>query len=347
MDFLTQVALGGVIGHAVANTKTSTPLGKKAIITGALLGALPDADVLIQFGNDVNNFIYHRSFSHSVFVLMTLSICLYFLANIGLKKHLKKYNLDKVRLLLLVALPLLTHPILDSFTVYGTQLFWPLFTDLNGRSPESWSTLFIIDPIYTTPLLIALYYAIKYPPKVKASVLALGFSCCYLAFSLGVKQLIETRANELAKQNNIHDAKIVTIPTPFNTLLWRAVIMQDNHYQTAYISLFNQKKAFLSEPIKHNKKITELNNQRSPNHRGLLENNDALKKLDWFTHGFYRLDEDDNHIIATDLRMGVEGAYVFRFAIAHTSKESQDKKIPFKLRNDIDFSKLKGIYRHF
>ena len=36
---------------------------------------------------------------------------------------------------------LLSHPLLDAFTVYGTQLLWPL-----PSPPAMWSTLFIIDP---------------------------------------------------------------------------------------------------------------------------------------------------------------------------------------------------------
>ena len=40
-------------------------------------------------------------------------------------------------------LALITH-LLDAFTVHGTQLWWPL-----PVRPTMWSTVFIIDPLYT------------------------------------------------------------------------------------------------------------------------------------------------------------------------------------------------------
>src|SRR3546814_6478712 len=45
---------------------------------------------------------------------------------------------------------LLTHPLLDALTVYGTQLLWPL-----PLRPVMWSSVFIIDPLYTVWLLLA------------------------------------------------------------------------------------------------------------------------------------------------------------------------------------------------
>ena len=49
-----------------------------------------------------------------------------------------------------IPLALVTHPLLDAFTVYGTQLLWPL-----PMRPVMWSSVFIIDPLYTFSLLIA------------------------------------------------------------------------------------------------------------------------------------------------------------------------------------------------
>ncbi len=49
-----------------------------------------------------------------------------------------------------IQLALITHPLLDAFTVYGTQLWWPL-----QPHPTMWSSVFIIDPAYTLWLLLA------------------------------------------------------------------------------------------------------------------------------------------------------------------------------------------------
>ena len=47
-------------------------------------------------------------------------------------------------------LTLLAHPLVDAFTVYGTQLLWPL-----PVRPLMWSSVFIIDPMFTVWLALA------------------------------------------------------------------------------------------------------------------------------------------------------------------------------------------------
>ena len=51
----------------------------------------------------------------------------------------------------LTGLTLLAHPVLDAFTVYGTQLLLP-FSDY----PAGLGSIFIIDPLFTVPLLAGL-----------------------------------------------------------------------------------------------------------------------------------------------------------------------------------------------
>ena len=69
MDSLTQAVLGAGVAGAVA------PAGqrRKALLAGAALGTLPDLDVLIDYGGAVENFTYHRGFSHSLLVLVPVS----------------------------------------------------------------------------------------------------------------------------------------------------------------------------------------------------------------------------------------------------------------------------------
>ncbi|MGR5542891.1 metal-dependent hydrolase, partial [Vibrio campbellii] len=45
---------------------------------------------------------------------------------------------------------LITHTLLDAMTTYGTQLLWPLDGYFELRN------VFIIDPLYTLPLLLAI-----------------------------------------------------------------------------------------------------------------------------------------------------------------------------------------------
>ena len=118
MDSVTQAALGACIAGAVAG-KT---LGRSAVLTGALLGTLPDLDVVIDYGTAVANFTQHRGFSHSLLILAPLSVLIAW----ALWRWQPKVSFQ--RWLLLVGLILITHPILDVFTTYGTPVSYTHLT---------------------------------------------------------------------------------------------------------------------------------------------------------------------------------------------------------------------------
>ncbi len=141
MDSITQIALGASVSEAVMQNK----VGRKAALWGAICGTLPDLDVFIPMGNAVKDFTYHRAESHAFFY-MALAAPLFVWLITKIHPSTKEY---KVRWLLAVFLSFITHALLDSFTVYGTQFLLP-FSDF----PVGWSTIFVIDPLYTIPLLI-------------------------------------------------------------------------------------------------------------------------------------------------------------------------------------------------
>jgi len=153
MDSLTQVALGSAVGYAVLGNK----VGRKAVLWGAILGTLPDLDVFLPYGGSVEAFTYHRGFSHSFFVHLLISPLIVWLI---LKIHtgMQAY---KTRWFWLVFLCLSTHALLDALTVYGTQLMWPL-----TEHPFAVSNMFIIDPLYTLPLLVGVISTLI--PKITA-----------------------------------------------------------------------------------------------------------------------------------------------------------------------------------
>ena len=119
MDSLTQLTLGAAVGEATLGRQ----VGNRAILWGAICGTLPDLDVFIPFGDAVRDFTYHRGFSHSLFVLAVLTPAMVWLI---LKFHPQTAPLRR-RWYVLVFLSFFTHIVLDCFTVYGTQIFWPFW----------------------------------------------------------------------------------------------------------------------------------------------------------------------------------------------------------------------------
>ena len=69
MDSVTQFALGASIGEAVLGRK----IGNRAPIVGAVVATLPDLDSFIPYEEAVASFTYHRSATHSLFVLAAFS----------------------------------------------------------------------------------------------------------------------------------------------------------------------------------------------------------------------------------------------------------------------------------
>jgi inner membrane protein len=296
LDSVTQLALGAAVGEATLGRK----LGSKAIVWGAIIGTLPDLDVFVPFGDPVKDFTYHRSFSHSVLVDVLLTPLIVWLI---LKLHPQTTD-HRRGWMVMVYLVLATHALLDSFTIYGTQIFWPIWTE-----PMTWSTIFIIDPLYTLPLLVGVTCALAAGRSAgwghRANAVGLVLSTLYLAWSVGAKLHVDGVARESLAARSLPYTKLMSGAGPLNTLLWRVVAMDaDGYYEGSY-SLLDSRRAMRFERYPSR---TELL-------RG-LEDHWPVRRLQWFTKGFYSVGLEGDGIVITDLRMGVEPGYIFRFKVA-------------------------------
>jgi len=300
MDSVTQAVLGaGIQGAMLGRVQ-----GRRALIYGAALATVPDLDVLMSYPDPVSLMTYHRGFSHSVFVLTGLAVLLAWL----IRKYWPQAPYSGRRLFLTIWLVLVTHPILDAFTVYGTQLFWP-----RTPTPESWSAVFIIDPIYTVPLLLGVLFAISFGLTRMARrllVAALVFSTAYLGFGLAGRMAAEHRVRDAMQGQGIAVAELRAIPMPFNTLVWRVIAKtSDGHYYEAVSSLFDRDTPeWVRLPLN-------------------LEAGKALagvplhERLRWFTDDWLRYDIVGDALVVSDLRMGMAGHYTFRFKMAERAPD--------------------------
>ncbi|MEX2474578.1 metal-dependent hydrolase [Marinobacter sp.] len=289
MDSITQAALGATLAGAVAG-KT---LGRSALLTGAVLGTLPDLDVVIDYGTAVANFTQHRGFSHSLLILVPLSILLAW----GLWRW--KPQLSYQRWWLLTGLVLVTHPLLDAFTTYGTQLLWPF------GSPVALNSIFIIDPLYTLPLLTAVVVFLFRPGKPAALMAGLAVSSLYLGWTLVAQQVISDRVEPVLAAAGLADAPRMVQPMPLNTILWRVTVMTDER-RVEVVTGFLDGDA-------------PLNLEESPRDPALAQQARTLPegmRLDWFTDGFLHYELKDDLLMVTDIRLGMPGAHPFTFVLA-------------------------------
>lgn len=206
MDSLTQISLGAAISVAVIGRRTAV---WKAALWGGVAGTLPDLDVLIDHGDAVLNMVLHRAESHALFYLALLSGPLAWLVA---RLHAQPQLL--VRWWLAMALALLTHPLLDGLTIYGTQLLLPFSDEAFGVG-----SVFIIDPAYTLPLLAGLGWAMSgRAGGLRANGAALALSTGYLAWSLLAQAWVGQQAQRSLQAAGLPAQAVLITPAPFNLL---------------------------------------------------------------------------------------------------------------------------------
>jgi len=119
MDSLSQIVLGAAVGQAIAGKK----MGRKAALWGAIAGTIPDLDILfIPKSDPLGYLLIHRSYSHA---FLPLIMAAFLFAWITFVVYRKKHSYKDWYLLWLGGL--ITHPMLDSLTTYGTRLFFAIY----------------------------------------------------------------------------------------------------------------------------------------------------------------------------------------------------------------------------
>ncbi|ELR64995.1 Membrane-bound metal-dependent hydrolase [Photobacterium marinum] len=294
MDSVTQAALGAAVAGVVAGRKCSP----KILLAGAALGTLPDLDVLISYGDPVSDMVKHRGFSHSMLVLLPFSLLL---AGFWHKWWPTRFSFR--HLWLLIAACLITHPLLDAFTSYGTQLLWPFSVSV------AVSSIFIIDPLYTLPLLLMLVAGLIWHQQMaRLCRIGLVISSCYLIWSVVALNIIEDRVREQLDGTPLAGSPVFITPTPINTVLWRVVVLDGETYWEGLTSLLDEQPDvdFLAKE------------------RGswlLAEKSVYLNMLESFTHHFVKYEQVGASIKVTDLRLGLAEYLPFQFVLASQNSE--------------------------
>lgn len=304
-------------------------VGRKALLWGAFCGTLPDLDVFLPYGDPVKDFTYHRSFSHSIFVLSLLTPLLVWLI-LKLHPQLARYKKSWVAL---VWLCFMTHILLDCFTVYGTQVFWPF-----SEYPVGWASIFIIDPFYTIPLFIGVIASLitsrtkNWGHRLNGATLTL--TTLYLIWSVAAQAYVTTAVQESLSRQSVSYDNLLVSSGPFNTMLWRIIAQQSNgdYYEGYYSLLDGHRKVTLDRYESRAELLADL------------QNHWPVERLRWFTKGFYKVWEEDGSVVISDLRMGAEPSYVFSFVVAQTGNPHLSPVPAKRLPANRDLSLLKNAW---
>ncbi len=318
MDSLSQIALGAAVGVATMGRRTAV---WKAALWGAVAGTLPDLDVLIEHGDPIRNMVLHRAETHSLFWLTLFSLP--FAAAVA-RLH-GQWPLWR-RWWLALWLALVTHPLLDAMTVYGTQLALPF-----SSHPFGVGSVFIIDPLYTLPLLAGAGWALATRGGgrgLAANVCGLVLSTAYLAWGVAAQAQVEQIARGSLEASGIAAERVLVTPTPFNSVLWRVVAVAGDSYHEGFYSLLDAQPRIAFDRFPRGAALAaEL---------GAIE---GVQRLAAFSHGFFKLHQDGSRVLLSDLRMGQEPSYVFSFAVAERHSPAVALAKPLQLEARLDFTR--------
>lgn len=229
MDSLTQIVLGAAVAEVVAGKK----LGNKAILWGGIGGTIPDLDVLGGFFlNEVDYVNFHRGYSHSLLFGFLVAPLLGWLISRSRWSQEQPYSLWTQ----LFFWTIFTHPLLDIFTSYGTQIFLP-FSDYRVEL----NTIFIIDPAYTLPMMVtvimAMFYKRESSRRRKIIYSGILLSHVYLLFTLFNKYyMVNPYFRQEMERQHLEVEMFQTLPAPFQNFLWQGIIKTPQGYYAGYFT---------------------------------------------------------------------------------------------------------------
>ena len=340
MDSITQIVLGAACGEAILGKK----IGNRALLFGAIGGTIPDLDVFvgkILYNNEIDSMAFHRGFMHS-FLFAILGAIAFGALVFWFYNRGKRYGMTTQKdWMWLFFASIFTHPILDSFTAYGTQLFAPF-----SNYRVAFNNISVADPLYTLPflvLLIVVMFLKRTSSKRRLFLkLGLGVSSFYMMFTLVNKYHVHGVYKRALAEEQIDYLRFQTQPTILNNFLWYGIAETTDAYFVGFYSILD------ATP-------TVSKWHRLPKNHDLLGDMPKdLETLSWFSGGYYNLSEtsDPNTFLYKDLRYPMmdendPNSTIFKFTI--TKKEDRWEATPFNVpdvnRGSLDsfWTRIKGI----
>jgi inner membrane protein len=219
MDPLSQGVFGTLFASAAAPRRHT----RQAALLGALSGMAADLDIFIRSSEDpLLALQFHRHFTHSIaFIPVGALLCA-----LALKPFFKSLSFSRVYLYAFLGYA--SHGLLDSFTSYGTQMFWPF-----SNFRVAWDSIAIIDPLFTVPVMLALVaWAIKSSKFWRA--FAWAWATIYLSLGFVQRNRALDEVAKLAASRGHVPLRMSAKPSLGNLWLFRGLYeTETRHYADA------------------------------------------------------------------------------------------------------------------
>ncbi|WP_020605873.1 metal-dependent hydrolase [Spirosoma spitsbergense] len=291
MDSLTHAALGACIGKLML----SKPLGKNALLWGAIAQNLPDIDGVANVWLPVSeSLLAHRGLTHSLPVALVAAAGLAWIAH----RWQRSSGVSVWQWFVFFAVQLCLHDLLDTTNAYGTGLLEPF-----SHARFSVHLLYVIDPLFTLPLLVSTLVLIGYNRRYTwGRAWAIAGLCWALAYvgAASVSKAIASRGiRESLSAANLSGTHFFATPTPFNSLLWYVVATNEPGYAIGYRSAF--------EKPEHRTAFTFFPQQKSLL-SGVYTSAEVARLIE-FADGYYTVERDRLGLGINVLRFGQVGGW--------------------------------------
>jgi len=219
-------------------------------------------------------------------------------------------------------LSLFTHPILDCFTPYGTQLFAPF-----SNYRVALNNISVVDPIYTIPFLLCLIVLMFFRRNTKRRQLwlklGLGISSAYMLFTIGNRFHIDSVYKKSLKAEGINYLRYRIQPTIFNNILWYGIAETEENYYVGFYSLLDE-----SSKVENWQILPK-------NHELISSTNQDINTLDWFSNGYFNLIplDEQNTFKYNDLRyplLNADDPNSSVFSITIREEKNRLNALPFE-----------------
>lgn len=262
MDSITQ----GLLGAVTAQLGFRQKIGRDATWVAAGAAIVPDLDILVTpflalTGAEVDSttsLMIHRGLSHSLLMMPVLSLPIatiwWWFRGRNHRRSRRDAAMAPVgaerppRFALLYAcvfVAVLTHPLLDWCTSYGTQLLAPF-----SHTRYAVDAIAIVDLIYSPLLILTLLacYLVRkiWRSRAMRASLAIGWigfalSCGYLVAGRVMHDYVVERAREAVNGEQVVQAD--AYPALGTIFLWRAVVETPEEWITMRIHCFDRRPA--------------------------------------------------------------------------------------------------------
>lgn len=282
MDPFSQATVGALVAHGAGGRR----LGLRALALGAGAGALPDVDVLFSaWGDYFDALASHRGITHSLFFAPLVG------PPLGWLIWRVERSWDRQRLkrwMLVMALALFSHPLLDLMTPYGTQLLAPL-----SNARFAIDAMPIIDPLYTLVLVAGVLACCLRPAHRLPPLLALALSTGYIAYAHSLNEGAAELARKQLAQSGVANAQVVAYPTMLQIHLRRVVARSPDMVRSGFVSMWKPCPIeWGTAPVLEDQAVAAWRSTREG------------RIFEWFAMGWVLHWRDAAKLISADLRYG-------------------------------------------